>query len=312
MSNEELVLAIKAEGKTAELMGMLFNQVRNFIYSIALRYQSHEDVEDLTQEGFLALYSVIDRYDPEYGTKFLTYAEHYIRQRMQRYIQNNAGVVRMAAHFHERLHKYNRLRNTILAEYNREPTNREIAYHLGISLNQVGEFKKNAQMARLGSLDSLVQGYDGDVTLGELVPAGEDMEADVLDQVQQEQLRAVIWDCVDQLPDRQPEVIRKRYQDNKTLKEIAGDYGVTPELIRQIESKAMRELRKSRHCNRLRPFMEERIYSMGVRMNGARHFDRTWTSSTEYAALRLAEWRQEAAERLAAVKNLAAENQAAK
>jgi len=111
----------------------------------------------------------------------------------------------------------------------------------------------------------------------------DDLEADVLDRVQRAQLCSVLWDCVDGLEDRQPEVIRKRYQEGRTLAAIGEDYGVSIEAIRQTERKALRALRGGRNRKKLLPFME--IYGMALTGNGVGRFNRTWTSSTERAAL---------------------------
>ncbi|WP_276952461.1 sigma factor-like helix-turn-helix DNA-binding protein, partial [Enterocloster lavalensis] len=97
------------------------------------------------------------------------------------------------------------------------------------------------------------------------------------------------------LPGQQPAVIRQRYQGGMSLREIGEAQGTTPEAVRQIHAKALRELRASRFSKRLRPFLPEaeRIYSMGLRGNGVGKFNRTWTSSTEKAAL----WLEEQEER---------------
>lgn len=144
-------------------------------------------------------------------------------------------------------------------------------------------------MANLGSLDAPLKGFEEEgFTVGDGIPSGEDMEGDALDRLQQEQLMAVLWECVDGMPGRQPEVIRKRYQDNMTLEAIGKEYGVSRDAIRQDQAKALRELRKPKTSKRLKPFLpeDERIYSMGLVGNGAKRFNQTWTSSTERAALR--------------------------
>lgn len=117
-----------------------------------------------------------------------------------------------------------------------------------------------------------------------------------LERMQHEQLKAILWECVDSLPGRQPKVIRKQYQDNMTMTEIGREYGVSCEAVRQDQSKALRELRKPKRSNRLRPFLpeEDRIYSMGLVGNGAERFNRTWTSSTERTVI----VREELAERM--------------
>lgn len=111
-------------------------------------------------------------------------------------------------------------------------------------------------------------------------------EDDVIHRVQQEQLKETLWRCVDGLEGRQPDVIRKRYIDNKTLNEIAEDYGVSRERIRQEEAKGLRELRKPRNQKWLKPYLDD-VRSSAMCGVGVEHFRRTWTSATEYTAMRL-------------------------
>lgn len=75
--------------------------------------------------------------------------------------------------------------------------------------------------------------------MGDDVPSGENMEGDALDRMQHEQLKEILWECVDSLPGRQPEVIRKQYQENMTMTEIGREYGVSCEAIRQDQAKAL-------------------------------------------------------------------------
>lgn len=297
MTNEELVIRIKAGIDTAENMLTLYNQVKAFIHTIAWKHRGYEAVEDLEQEGYLALYDAIDGYDPNTGNKFLTYAEYWIRQRIVRYIERNSSSLRLSFHTQARLRQYKRFYDSFMKEYGREPSEAETAAFMGLSIDQVRDIRKNACTANLVSLDAPVKGYEEEVfSLGDSVPSGEDMEGDTLDRLEHEQLKAVLWECVDSLPDRQQEIIRKRYQDNMTMAEIGREQGVTLEAIRQHEAKAMRELRKPKRSDRLRPFLpdDERIYSMGLSGNGAERFNRTWTSSTERAVIA----REELAERM--------------
>ena len=297
MTNEQLVIRIKAGIDTAENMLALYNQVKAFIHTIAWKHRSYEDVEDLEQEGYLALYDAIDGYDPEAGCKFLTYAEFWIKQRIVRYIERNSSCLRLSFHSQARLRKYKRFYDSFMKEHGREPSEAETAAQMGLSIDQVRDIHRNAYVANLGSLDAPVKGYEEEgLTLGDGIPSGEDMEGDTLDRLQHEQLKAVLWECVDSLHGRQPEVIRKRYQDNMTMREVGRVYGVSCEAIRQDEAQAMRELRKPKNSKRLRQFLpeEDRIYSMGLVGNGVDRFNRTWTSSTERAVI----VREELAERM--------------
>jgi len=143
-------------------------------------------------------------------------------------------------------------------------------------------------MGQIGSLDKHLTDEESG-TVGDLVPSSADVEEDVLDVVEQEQLKDILWPLVDTLEGNQPAVIRARYQEGKTLKATGDGLGVTVAAVRQIEAKALRELRKPSMSRHLRPFTTEGewIYSMGIVGNGAERFRTTWTSSTERAALQI-------------------------
>lgn len=297
MTNEQLVARIKARENVGENMAQLYEQVKRFIHAVAWRYRDSGMVEDLEQEGFLALYDAVDGYDEAQGVRFLTYAEYWIRQRISRYLQANGSSLRLPVHCREKLLRYKRLCSSFQLEHGREPSEREIARLMGLTLEQVREIRGNVCMARVGSLDAPVKGLDGgeDTTVGDLVAAPADPTGEAVDRVQSAQLCAVLWECVDSLPGQQPAVIRQRYQGGMSLREIGEAQGTTAEVVRQIHAKALRELRASRFSKRLRPFLPEaeQIYSMGLCGNGVGKFQRTWTSSTEKAAL----WLDEQAER---------------
>lgn len=301
MTNEQLVARIKAGEDVAENMAQLYDQVKKFIHAAALRYRGSEELEDLEQEGYLALYPAIDGYDPDQGVKFLTYANYHIKQRIRRYLQTSGSCVRLPVHCREQIAKYNRFCASFMAEYGRMPTDFDSAACMGLTLEQIGDIKESARMARLGSLDGPVKGLDDGegITVGDMIASDEDLEGDVVDRMESKQLCTVLWECVDTLPDRQPDIIRKRYRDNMTLESIGQVYGVSKDAIRQQERKALRALRKPKHSKRLRPYLPEaEIYSMGLTGNGVGRFDRTWTSSTERAALKVMDWEERRREHL--------------
>ena len=284
MTNEELVIRIRAGIDVPDNMLQLYSQVRNFIYSVAMRFQAYEEIDDLLQEGYLALYDAVDGYDPDSGNKFLTYASWHFRQRMQRYVMDKGSCLRLPAGKNEKLLKYKKLCNQYRLEIGRDPSDREIAYCLGWSWEQIQDIKDLAVMSQVGSLDSPVAGKGG--TIGDMVVDPERPEDEVIDRMQREQLKSVLWDCVDHLEGKAPDIIRKRYIEDQTRKEIAEGYGVTNEMIRQYEMKALRELRMPRNRRRLEPYLDE-ISSDFLYGVGVDQFRRTWTSSTEYAAMRL-------------------------
>lgn len=284
MTNEQLVALIKNGENVGENMLQLWQQCSRFIHCVALHYQGSTELEDLEQEGYLALYDAVDGFNPEDGYKFLTYAKHWIRQRMQRYIQNN-GTVRIPVYECEKLREYRKLMNAYRLHFGKKPTRHEIATQMSMPYKMVVELEKAAQMAKLRSLDSLLSVEEDSVTVGDMVPGDVDVEGDALEIVQQEQLKAVLWPLVDALPEEQAQVLRQRYQENKTLKATGESLGITVEQTRQAEAKAMRSLRCSRNARLLKPFLDDNAYSMGITGTGYESFNRTWTSSTERVAL---------------------------
>ncbi len=285
MTNEQLVIHIKAREDVSGNMAQLWEQTRRFIHTIAVRYQGQAETEDLEQEGYLALYDAIDGYDPAAGFLFLTYASHWIRQRMVRYIQNN-GSIRVPVHEWERVQKYKKLESAFLSQTGRKPSEDETAYYMGITLKQVRSLKEALRTGQMESLDKCLL-EDGESTVGDMVPGQEDVEGTVLDVMDAGELRAALWSEVDALPDEQPEVIRARFQRGETLRATGEKMGVTIERVRQIESKALRELRKPSHSRKLQPFLPEAIGSRAYTGNGVEAFNRTWTSSTERVAMML-------------------------
>lgn len=290
MENEELVIWIQAGENVSENMELLYSQIQGYIWSIAWRYRDTGEMEDLMQEGYLALYPAIENYDPAAGCKFLTYASHWIRQGMQRYLQNNGSCMRLPVQCLEQIRKMKRFQTDFEKRHGREPSEVEIA-SMWLPLEQVRALRKNACMASLRSLDAPVTGVDGteDTTVGDLVAAEGSLEDCVVDQQDHEALRRILWSCVDGLPEIQASVIRNRYQKNLTLKECGAACGISIEATRQQHMKALRELRSYGNSELLRPFLPEsdRIYCGALIGNGVEQFRRTWTSSTERMALDL-------------------------
>lgn len=287
MSNEEMVLLIQAGQR--EYMEQLYFQNRSFIYQIASRYQGLAEMEDLLQEGFLALYDAVAGYDSDQGVKFLTYAEHWLKQRFRRYLDNHSTVCRVPIGRRGTIWKYQRFISDFGKEHNRKPTDQEVGCHFHLDRDQVQQLKKDLRMVQMDSLDRPIGSLEDDgLMLGDSVPDPSDWEEDVLDRLQREQMCREVWGCVDSLEERQANVIRQRYQDNMTLDAVAADQGVTRERVRQIQITALRELRKPSNAKRLKPYVEEFIMADAYR-SGVESFHRTWTSSTERTALRLLE-----------------------
>nr|DAX08429.1 MAG TPA: DNA directed RNA polymerase subunit [Caudoviricetes sp.] len=291
MTNEQLAVRIRAGENVGDNMAILYDQVKDFIHAMAYKYHGQGELEDLEQEGFLALYDAIDHYEADQGVKFLTYASHWIRQRMQKYIQNTGSPLRLSAGRQKAIRKYRKFCTEFQTEQGRKPTEAELCRSLWLTLEQLREIQYDAGMTAVKSLDAPIKGAEGeeDTTLGELAASAADPCEELLDRLEQEELCSILWQCVDSLPGKQPDVIRSRYKDNLTMKQCGQFCGISEAEVRKQQLKALRSLRSGENAKKLRPFLPEDawIYSGALIGNGVERFNHTWTSSTERVALEL-------------------------
>ena len=291
MTNEQLAARIRAGENVGNNMAILYDQVKDFIHAMAYKYHGQGELEDLEQEGFLSLYDAIDHYEADQGVKFLTYASHWIRQRMQKYIQNTGSPLRLSAGRQEAIRKYRKFCTEFQAEQGCKPTEAELCRSLWLTLEQLREIQYDACMTAVKSLDAPIKGAEGeeDTTLGELAASAADPCEELLDRLEQEELCSILWQCVDSLPGKQPDVIRSRYKDNMTMKQCGQFCGISEAEVRKQQIKALKSLRSGENAKKLRPFLPEDawIYSGALIGNGVERFNHTWTSSTERIAMEL-------------------------
>lgn len=289
VTNEQLVLRIKAGENTAANMEELYKQNKGMINLWAKKYGHLAEIDDLIQEGFIGLCKAVDAWKPEGDTQFITYAVYWIRQSMLRYVDNSKSCVRIPVYNRQNIWKYEEIRQQYRKLYNRAPEDREVCGLMGINQRALEQIKKDAEFEKISSLDVPV-GVDQDTSVGDLIDdPGSSVDQD-LEDLQEQELKAVLWPMVDNLEELQPAVIRKRFQKNMTLKETGEALGITLEQVRNIQDKGLRKLRLPKHSDILRTFMyDEKIRCMGMHGIGAGTFNRTWTSATEKAAIKLLE-----------------------
>lgn len=294
MTNEQLVAEIKAGVNEKDNMLLLWQQNKRFISMIAQKYTGYVEREDLEQEGYLALCRAVDGYDEKLGVPFVNYAANWIHQGMRRYIENCGSVVRIPVHEQQKQREYKKAINTFKVRYGRQPTQVEIAGYMGLTLEQLEAIKKSLSMKEIRSMDTPVNDEDDECTIGAMIAGVANVEEDVLDHIEQEELKKVLWDVVDTLPGKQPQVLRMRYQQGMSLNEIGLVLNTSYQNIHELQYKAFLEMRKSQRTRKLEPFLADYIGSRAYNSNGAGVFARTLTSSTESIAMQLYEnWMKE-------------------
>ncbi|MCD7743992.1 MAG: sigma-70 family RNA polymerase sigma factor [Lachnospiraceae bacterium] len=287
VTNEQLVRRVQSGVDVSENMLQLWEQCKAFVAMLARKYQGTAEMDDLMQEGYLALCEAVDAYDPERGMTFISFLAFYIKRRMAMCCQCSV-TVRMPLGMRDMIRKYRRFVSDFRREYGGEADDRTLCAALRISREQLEDIREAARSAQADSLDRPFD-TDDDLLVGDTVPDSMDIECTVLDAVQQEELAAAIWPLVDSLDAEQAAVIRAKYQDGKSWAEIAEQMGLSRSQAAAREKKGLWELKRPQRAEVLRPFMDEYISAHAYSGNGVGVFNRTWTSSTERVALRLAE-----------------------
>lgn len=145
VTNEQLVALIRAGENEAGNMLQLWQQNRGFVYKMARMFSSYAEMDDLMQEGYLGLCEAVRYYDAEKGVPFINYAALWIRQVMQRYIDNTGNVVRIPVYLGDLVKRYKKLNNEYFKYYGMKPTDREMSAFLGVSEEETSGRKEKCQ-----------------------------------------------------------------------------------------------------------------------------------------------------------------------
>ena len=287
MTNEELCK--RYQDGDAEALGALYEQNRGLIEKEIRKYCGLEDPDDLRQESFFAIRQAAALWDHSKGANFATYCAYWLNQVARRYILNNSGTIRAPIHTRERMLRYNKAVNAYRVTFGRDPTNKELCYALDLKEQQLEDLRRDMLTLCTRSASDPI-GEDGEDTLEDFIKDDGDPIGDTLEQIHREQIHRAIEKELEALPEREANVIRKRYYEGLTLKEVAANVGVSPERIRQLESKALRKLRRPAPSRRLIAcYSEGGAYSAGLRRAGYVAFKYDHTSAQERAIIRLEE-----------------------
>lgn len=244
MTNEELVERIQAGNNEKDCMLQLWKQNYGMVNMLMLKYGSKSEYEDLLQEAFLGLHTAAMKYDTERDTAFSTYVYYWIKCRIIRYMQNKVSLVRIPVNVRETIIHYKKAIDGFKKKYGRTPTEEELINLIRVDGNTLCNIQKTAYQMDIRSL-SETTADETDITLEDLIPTDTDIEGDVLHDYDRKKMQILLWATVGQLSEKGAEIVKMRYKDGMTKKEISDRTGASERQIAQIESNVRRKIRMS-------------------------------------------------------------------
>jgi RNA polymerase primary sigma factor len=250
-ADEEIELAKRIERGDLEAKERMINSNLRLVVSQARRYQGHGlPMEDLVQEGMLGLIRAVEKFDWRRGFKFSTYGTLWIRQALQRGLQNHGRTIRLPVHVAQRQTKVRKVESDLSTKLGREPTDEEIAAEAKIDVEEVAELRELTR--GLTSLDQPV-GEDGETAFGDLLASD---RPEPVEEVEEAERQELISGAVAQLPEGERNVIRLRFglagAEPLNLRQTGIELGIPLSKARELEQQGLNRLAKTSTLEEIR------------------------------------------------------------
>jgi len=259
---EEIDLSKRAKMGDEAARKRLIEMNLKLVVSIAKKSRGHGlPFEDLIQEGNIGLMRAVEKFDPDRGFRFSTYATWWIRQAVQRAVADKGKTIRVPVHMGEKIRKMARTYNELSIELARVPSDETVAEKLGWSVEGIREVK-DAMPGTTTSLNQPLTSEEGSSEVGEIIE--DERSSDTPGTVVSEMETSELGEAIDKLPQRCRYVLVRRYglddKDPATLAELGDELELSRERIRQLQLKAVHMLKSGEFGSTLRA-----SYSGGLR-----------------------------------------------
>lgn len=281
MTNEQIVSEIRNGFSTTNNMQLLYESNLPLIKKFIKPYTAYECEADLLQESYFGLLEAVKRYETDRNVQFMTFAQYWIKQSVQRYLENCGSTVRIPTYTRTKMSRIRKATSQLRQEQGREPVPTEIAALLGVSVEEVQEIQ--GYMQSVISLDTPIA-EDNSLTLADTLQADLSVENDTVDKIYSEHSKNELWGIVERYTaTRKNDIIKEIFLHGKTMSAVAREQGVTIERVRQTKEKGLRRLRMGKAKRELLEkfdIVESRLY-----WGGMKNYKEHGTSIVEYLAI---------------------------